>query len=91
MTLILLSLAIFLVIYIFISTEKMNKTIVALFGASIYLMLRIIDSETAYRIIDWNVIFLLVSMMIIVGITKDTGIFQYIAVKAAKAVKGNAE
>ena len=88
MTLILLSLAIFLIIYIFISTEKMNKTIVALFGASIYLMLRIIDSETAYRIIDWNVIFLLVSMMIIVGITKDTGIFQYIAVKAAKAVKG---
>ena len=66
MTLILLSLAIFLVIYIFISTEKMNKTIVALFGASIYLILHIIDSETAYRIIDWNVIFLLVSMMIIV-------------------------
>ena len=42
----------------------------------------------AYGIIDWNVIFLLVSMMIIVGITKETGIFQYVAVKAAKAVKG---
>jgi len=53
-----------------------------------YLVLRIIDSEVAYGIIDWNVIFLLVSMMIIVGITKETGIFQYVAVKAAKAVKG---
>jgi len=88
MALILVSLVIFLTIYFFISTEKMNKTIVALFGAAIYLVLRIIDSETAYKVIDWNVIFLLVSMMIIVGITKDTGIFQYIAVKAAKAVKG---
>lgn len=88
MSLILISVAIFLVVYIFISTELMNKTIVALFGASVYLVLRIIDSEVAYGIIDWNVIFLLVSMMIIVGITKETGIFQYVAVKAAKAVKG---
>lgn len=88
MSLILISAAIFLVVYIFISTELMNKTIVALFGAAIYLVLRIIDSDVAYGIIDWNVIFLLVSMMIIVGITKETGIFQYVAVKAAKAVKG---
>lgn len=88
MSLIIVSAAIFLVVYIFISTELMNKTIVALFGAAVYLVLRIIDSDVAYGIIDWNVIFLLVSMMIIVGITKETGVFQYVAVKAAKAVKG---
>lgn len=88
MSLIIVSVAIFLVVYIFISAELMNKTIVALFGAAVYLVLRIIDSDVAYGIIDWNVIFLLVSMMIIVGITKETGVFQYVAVKAAKAVKG---
>ncbi|MCQ2604291.1 MAG: ArsB/NhaD family transporter [Spirochaetia bacterium] len=88
MALIFTALIIFAVIYIFISTEWLNKTVVALFGASVYMILRIIDSEAAYAVIDWNVIFLLISMMIIVSITKDTGIFQYVAVKAAKMVKG---
>jgi Na+/H+ antiporter NhaD/arsenite permease-like protein len=48
-----------------------------------------IDTEKAYQVIDWNVIFLLISMMIIVGITKKTGIFQYVAIKTAKLAKGD--
>ncbi len=78
----------FVLVYVFISTEVVNKTIVALLGASFFIVMHIIDAEEAYRIIDWNVIFLLLSMMIIVGITKKTGIFQYVAIKAAKAARG---
>ena len=83
-----IALAIFFVLYIFISAEILNKTVVALFGASIFLILKIIGEEEAFRVIDWNVIFLLVSMMIIVGITKTTGLFQFVAIKAAKFAKG---
>jgi Na+/H+ antiporter NhaD/arsenite permease-like protein len=88
MTMMFIALAIFFVLYIFISTEIINKTVIALFGASIYLVLKIIGAEEAFQVIDWNVIFLLVSMMIIVGITKTTGLFQYVAIKAAKFAKG---
>ncbi len=88
MSMMFLALAIFLVLYIIISVELINKTVIALFGASVYLVLKIIGEEEAFRIIDWNVIFLLVSMMIIVGITKKTGLFQFIAIKAAKFAKG---
>ena len=88
MSMMFVALGIFLVLYIIISTEIINKTVVALFGASIYLVLHIIGEEEAFQHIDWNVIFLLVSMMIIVGITKNTGLFQFIAIKAAKFAKG---
>ncbi len=88
MSMMFIALAIFFVLYIIISTEMINKTVIALFGASIFLVLHIIGEEEAFHHIDWNVIFLLVSMMIIVGITKNTGLFQYIAIKAAKFAKG---
>ena len=39
--------------------------------------------------IDWNVIFLLVSMMIIINMMRPTGVFEYIAIKSAKVAKGN--
>lgn len=88
MSMMIVALIIFAVLYLIISFEVINKTVVALFGASIFLVLKIIGAEEAYSIIDWNVIFLLISMMIIVGITKRTGFFQYVAIRAAKSVKG---
>ncbi|MBN1525730.1 MAG: ArsB/NhaD family transporter [Spirochaetales bacterium] len=83
------ALAAFAVIFIIISTEKINKTIVVVIAAGIFIILGIIDQETAFLEIDWNVIFLLIGMMIIVGITKKTGVFQYFAIKVAKIAKGN--
>ncbi|MDR2588175.1 MAG: ArsB/NhaD family transporter [Spirochaetales bacterium] len=83
------ALALFLGAYVFISTEKINKTIIALLGASVFILIGIIGQEEAFRAVDWNVIFLLVSMMVIINIAKTTGLFQYIAIKAAKAVKGD--
>jgi len=86
---IILGIVIFIVAFVMISLEWINKTVVVLVGAVIYIVTGIIDQHHAFAGIDWNVIFLLVGMMIIVGITRETGLFQYIAIKAAKAVKGD--
>ena len=79
---------IFIIAYIFIATEKINKTLVALFGASLMLILHILSQDQAFHHIDFNVIFLLVSMMVLVKVVEQTGIFEYIAIKLAKMVKG---
>jgi len=84
-----IALGIFLTVYVFISVEIVNKTVAALLGASFFIVLHVIGQEEAFRVVDWNVIFLLVSMMIIVGITKTTGLFQYVAIKAAKIARGD--
>ncbi|HOW51428.1 MAG TPA: ArsB/NhaD family transporter [bacterium] len=78
----------FVVLFILISTEKFNKTILALFGAFLFISIGIIPQEKAFLAEDWNVIFLLIGMMIIVGITKHTGLFQFVAVKMVKWAKG---
>lgn len=83
------ALGIFLLVYIIISFELVNKTVIALLGAMVFIALHIIGQEEAFQSIDWNVIFLLISMMVIVGITKSTGLFQYVAIKTAKAAKGD--
>jgi Na+/H+ antiporter NhaD/arsenite permease-like protein len=83
------ALGVFLFAYVIISTEKINKIIVALLGGAIFILIGVISQEEAFRVIDWNVIFLLVSMMVIINITKTTGFFQFVAIKAAKAVRGD--
>ncbi len=84
----LIPLVVFGAVYVAITTEIVNKTAAALLGAMLMVFLGIIDQETAYKDVDWNVIFLLVGMMIIVGVTKKTGLFQFIAIKVAKAAHG---
>ncbi|HOV14290.1 MAG TPA: SLC13 family permease, partial [Spirochaetota bacterium] len=86
--LVMTGLILFLMIYILMTFDVFNKTIIVLIGASIFIALGFINQEKAFLSIDWNVIFLLISMMIIVGITKNTGLFQFIAIKAAKFAKG---
>jgi Na+/H+ antiporter NhaD/arsenite permease-like protein len=80
---------IFIVVYIAISTELINKTVAALLGAALVLAFHLIGQETAFRAIDWNVVFLLVSMMIIVGIANRSGMFHYVAIRTAKLARGN--
>jgi len=84
-----ISLGLFLLIFVLITFETINKAVLTLGGAVILLLLKFIPQEKAFAEIDWNVIFLLISMMIIVGITKQTGLFQYVAIKTAKLAKGN--
>lgn len=84
---------IFLTCYIAIVSEKIHKTKVALAGAALTLLLKVLTQEDALHNVDlgvdWNVIFLLISMMIMVNIMSRTGVFQYVAIKAAKVGRGN--
>lgn len=84
--------ALFILAYGLIVSEKIHKTIIAIFGAALMIVLRIVTQEDAFHSmdlgIDWNVIFLLISMMIIINIMKPTGVFEYIAIKSAKVAKG---
>jgi Na+/H+ antiporter NhaD/arsenite permease-like protein len=83
---------IFLISYAVIISEKIHKTKVALFGAALVLITKILLQHEAFHDIelgvDWNVIFLLISMMIIINVMTKTGVFQYVAIKAAKIAKG---
>jgi Na+/H+ antiporter NhaD/arsenite permease-like protein len=84
--------ALFITVYGIIVTEKIHKTIVSVFGAALMIVIGVVTQEDAFNSIelgiDWNVIFLLVSMMIIINIMKPTGVFEFIAIKSAKVAKG---
>lgn len=82
------AIGIFLVVYGFIIAEKIHRTIVAMIGGTLMVVFGIVDQETALHHIDFNTLGLLVGMMIIVGITAETGLFKYIAIVAAKRAKG---
>lgn len=81
---------IFLLTYAFIITEKINRAVVALLGAALMILFGIVDLEMAFEHhIEWGTITLLIGMMILVGITSKSGVFQFVAIKAAKFAKGN--
>jgi Na+/H+ antiporter NhaD/arsenite permease-like protein len=83
----------FVVAYILIATERVPKMVTALAGAGVILAIGVASSEDAFYSpdtgVDWDVIFLLLGMMIIVGILRQTGVFEYVAIWAAKRAKGS--
>ncbi|UVI31910.1 ArsB/NhaD family transporter [Paenibacillus spongiae] len=83
------AIGIFLLTYGFIIAEKIHRTIVAMLGGILMIGFGIVDQETALHHIDFNTLGLLIGMMIIVSITADTGLFKYIAVRAAKKANGS--
>ncbi|MBN7773474.1 SLC13 family permease [Clostridium aminobutyricum] len=83
-----LSAVIFVGAYALIIWDKIDRTIVALTGATLMIVLRIVDQESAFGYIDFNTIGLLISMMIIVMVIKRTGLFEFLAVRTVKAAKG---
>jgi len=80
--------AIFVVTYALIATERVDKTIAALLGGSLVVVLGIVGQEEAFDAIDLNVIFLLAGMMIMAGILRRTGFFQWLAIRAVKISGG---
>jgi Na+/H+ antiporter NhaD/arsenite permease-like protein len=80
--------AIFLTIYALIVTEKIHRTLAALLGASLVILLKLVDQREAFAFVDFNVIFLLAGMMIIANVMAKTGIFQWIAVEAVRRAEG---
>ncbi|GAA3012465.1 ArsB/NhaD family transporter [Streptosporangium longisporum] len=87
-----LSVAVFLGAYALIATERIHRVASALGGAGIMLAVHASDAQAAFFSpesgIDWNVIFLLLGMMVIVGVLKQTGVFEYLAIWAAKRARG---
>ena len=78
---------IFVAAYALIISEKVHRTIVGIFGAMLMILFGIITQETAIHHIDFNTLGLLMGMMIIVNITSETGLFNFLAIWAAKKVK----
>src|ERR1700739_866440 len=85
--------AVFVVAYALIASDRVHKTLVALTGAAIMVAMPVIDSDDVFYSratgIDWDVIFLLLGMMIIVSVLRQTGVFEYTAIWAAKRAHGS--
>jgi Na+/H+ antiporter NhaD/arsenite permease-like protein len=82
---------IFVVSYIIIISEKLDRTLVAGMGGVLLLIIGVFDTQKAFlTYIDWNTIALLFSMMILVSVTSKTGVFEFVAIYIAKGVKGHA-
>ena len=71
--------AIFLVAYALIASERLDRTLIALLGGLLVVVLGVIDQEEAFAAIDFNVIFLLAGMMVLAGGLSKTGFFEYVA------------
>ena len=81
--------ALFVVTYALIMSEKINRAIVATSAAALMVLAGVISEQKAIDGVDFNTIGLLTGMMAIVAITRRSGVFQYLAVWAAK--KANAD
>ena len=84
-----IAVVIFVLTYIFIIIEKIPTALTALLGALALVFANILTSHEFTHFIEFDVIFLLIGMMIIVHIVSDTGIFEWVAIKVAQVVKGN--
>jgi Na+/H+ antiporter NhaD/arsenite permease-like protein len=85
----LIALIIFLLTYAMIISEQIHRTTIAMLGGLLMVGFGILDQKQAIQYIDFNTIGLLVGMMILVGITAQTGVFEFIAVWSAQKVKGS--
>ena len=87
-----LAVAVFTAAYILIATERIHRVAAALVGATGMVVICVADAKTAFFSeetgVDWNVIFLLLGMMIIVSVVKQTGLFEFLAIWSAKKVRG---
>jgi len=83
-----LALLIFGVCYLVIITERTHKTIVALFGAAVMIGLGVVSQDEAFYShefgVDYNVVFLLIGMMVIINVVRETGLFEVLAIWAAQ-------
>src|ERR1700756_4132550 len=87
------AITVFVVAYVLIASDRVNKTLVALSGAAVVAALGVVASDDVFFSretgIDWDVIFLLFGMMVIVSVLRQTGVFEYVAIWSAKRAKGS--
>jgi anion transporter len=86
------AIVVFVAAYVLIVTERVHRTAAALGGAAFMLAIGATDDKAAFYSersgIDWNVIFLLLGMMAIVGVLRQTGVFEYLAIWSVKRARG---
>ena len=80
--------AVFLVAYGLIASERFDRTLIALLGGLLVVVIGVIDQEEAFAAIDFNVIFLLAGMMVLAGGLSKTGFFEYVAGHAIHLSRG---
>ncbi|MDR0888944.1 MAG: ArsB/NhaD family transporter [Coriobacteriales bacterium] len=83
------SIAVFVGVMVLIVTEKVHRTLAALLGAAVILVSGILPFDAAMNHIDFNTLGVLVGMMLFVAVVRRSGLFEYIAIKAAKLAKGD--
>lgn len=87
-----IAIVVFVGAYALIATDWVHRVVVALAGAGLMLLFQVVDASDAFSSeaygIDWNVIFLLFGMMVIVGVMRHTGLFEYLAIWSAKKARG---
>jgi Na+/H+ antiporter NhaD/arsenite permease-like protein len=94
-----IALVVFIAVYVLIAFEILHRTLAAFLGAALLLVIthtfghfdesfNILTYEQALRAVDWNVVFLLMGMMIIVGVLKVSGVFQWLAYKSFQMARG---
>ena len=84
-----IAVAVFLIVILLIISERVHRTAAAMAGAMVLILTGVMSADKALSYIDFNTIGVLVGMMIFVAIVRRSGMFEYIAVRAAKAVHGD--
>ncbi|MGB5395906.1 MAG: SLC13 family permease, partial [Gammaproteobacteria bacterium] len=80
------SVTLFILTYAILITERVNRAIVALLGAGLMIMSGVLSQHDAMNGEDFNTLGLLAGMMVIVAITRKSGVFEYVAIWSAKKV-----
>ena len=83
------AIAIFVVTYLVIASEKLDKTAAALLGAAVAVSTGVVPYEVALHAVDLNVVLLLVGMMLAVNVLAGTGVFEWAAISVAKRAGGD--
>ena len=83
-----IAIVIFLVTMAAIMTEKLHRTVAAVAGALLLILTGVMSVESGFSYVDLNTLGVLIGMMLFVAVVKNSGIFEYIAIKAAKIAKG---
>lgn len=81
--------SVFAICYLVLFSEKVNRAIVALLGAAVMILTGVLTQTSALDGIDFNTLSLLIGMMIIIGTSEKSGLFEYVAIWSAKKVKAN--
>ena len=83
-----IAIVIFLVTMAAIMTEKLHRTVAAVAGALLLILTGVLSVDSGFSYVDLNTLGVLIGMMLFVAVVKNSGIFEYIAIKAAKIAKG---